>query len=167
MLFMLVASAILSVIIHVMLIQPLSGRSMLADIMVTIALSIVLRAAIEIIYGPQGRTLATPLPSGVIQIGQLRISQLHLTAALVSWACMGVFGAFFRYTSVGLLMRGLGEQFGPHPRRQSNAERTQQTAHLAAQGSLDPDELIAGAEQRLDLMAVDRLDVDGREPARA
>jgi branched-chain amino acid transport system permease protein len=108
-LFMLLASAILGVIIHVMLIQPLSGRSMLAVIMVTIALSIVLRAAIEIVYGPQGRTLTTPLPSGVIQIGQLRISQLHLTAALVSWACMGAFGAFFRYTSVGLLMRATAD----------------------------------------------------------
>jgi branched-chain amino acid transport system permease protein len=108
-LFMLLASAILGVIIHVMLIQPLSGCSMLAVIMVTIALSIVLRAAIEIFYGPQGRTLTTPLPSGVIQIGQLRISQLHLTAALVSWACMGAFGAFFRYTSVGLLMRATAD----------------------------------------------------------
>jgi branched-chain amino acid transport system permease protein len=108
-LFMLLASAILGVIIHVMLIQPLSGRSMLAVIMVTIALSIVLRSAIEIVYGPQGRTLTTPLPSGVIQIGQLRISQLHLTAALVSWACMGAFGAFFRYTSVGLLMRATAD----------------------------------------------------------
>jgi branched-chain amino acid transport system permease protein len=109
MLFMVVASAVLGVIIHVMLIQPLSGRSMLAVIMVTIALSIVLRATIEIIYGPQGRTLSTPLPSGVIQIGQLRISQLHLTAALVSWACMGAFGAFFRYTSIGLLMRATAD----------------------------------------------------------
>jgi branched-chain amino acid transport system permease protein len=108
-LFMLLASAILGVIIHVMLIQPLSGCSMLAVIMVTIALSIVLRAAIEIFYGPQGRTLTTPLPSGVIQIGQLHISQLHLTAALVSWACMGAFGAFFRYTSVGLLMRATAD----------------------------------------------------------
>jgi branched-chain amino acid transport system permease protein len=108
-LFMLLASAILGVIIHVMLIQPLSGRSMLAVIMVTIALSIVLRATIEIIYGPQGRTLTTPLPSGVIQIGQLRISQLHLTAALVSWACMAAFGAFFRYTSAGLLMRATAD----------------------------------------------------------
>jgi branched-chain amino acid transport system permease protein len=106
---MLVASAVLGILIHVMLIQPLAGRSMLAVIMVTIALSIVLRAAIEIIYGPQGRTLTTPLPSGVIQIGQLRISQLHLTAALVSWACMGAFGAFFRYTSIGLLMRATAD----------------------------------------------------------
>jgi branched-chain amino acid transport system permease protein len=108
-LFMIVASAALGVAIHIALIQPLSGRSMLAVIMVTIALSIVLRALIEIFYGPQGRSLATPLPTGVILIGQLRISQLHLTAALVSWACMLSFGAFFRYTSIGLLMRATAD----------------------------------------------------------
>ena len=107
-LFMVTASAALGVLIHMTLIQPLSGRSMLAVIMVTIALALVLRALIEIVYGPQGRTLDTPLPNGVFRFGELRISQLHLTAALVSWACMAGFGAFFRFTSVGLLMREIG-----------------------------------------------------------
>jgi branched-chain amino acid transport system permease protein len=37
----------------------------------------------------------------VILIGELRISQLHLTAALVSWACMLIFGTFFRFTPDG------------------------------------------------------------------
>ncbi len=108
-LFMAGAAIALGVAIHILLIQPLAGRSMLAVIMVTIALSIVLRAVIEIIYGPQGRTLTTPLPNGVILIGSLRISQLHLTAALVSWACMAIFAAFFRFTSVGLLMRATAD----------------------------------------------------------
>jgi branched-chain amino acid transport system permease protein len=82
---------------------------MLSVIMLTIALSIAIRALIEIVFGPQGRTLTTPMPTGIIMLGQLRISQLHLTAALVSWACMAGFGAFFRYTSVGLLMRATAD----------------------------------------------------------
>jgi len=108
-LIMALASSALGVLIYVALIQPLSGRSMLAVIMVTIALSIVLRSLIEIIYGPQGRTLVTPLPTGVFTWGTLRISQLHLTAAVVSWICMGLFAAFFRFTSVGLLMRATAD----------------------------------------------------------
>jgi branched-chain amino acid transport system permease protein len=102
-------AAILGVLIHFLLIQPLAGRSMLAIIMVTIALSIVLRSVIEIVYGPQGRTLVTPLPNGAFKIGDLIISQLHLTAALVSWGCMALFGAFFRFTPVGLLMRATAD----------------------------------------------------------
>ena len=108
-LFIIGAAALMGVLIHVFLIQPLSGRPMLSVIMLTIALSIAIRALIEIVFGPQGRTLTTPMPTGIIMLGQLRISQLHLTAALVSWACMAGFGAFFRYTSVGLLMRATAD----------------------------------------------------------
>ena len=107
--FIIVAAALLGVVIHVLLIQPLAGRPMLAVIMLTIALSIVLRAVIEIIFGSQGRNLTTPLPTGVFMVGDVRVSQLHLTAALVSWACMAAFGAFFRFTSVGLLMRATAD----------------------------------------------------------
>lgn len=107
--FVAAAAALLGVVVYVLVIQPLVGRSMLAIIMVTIALSIVLRAGIEILYGPEGRTLTTPLPNGVITLGSLRISELHLTAAAVSWACMAAFAAFFRYTSVGLLMRAAAD----------------------------------------------------------
>lgn len=107
--FIVVAAAALGVVVQVFLIQPLSGHGMLSVIMLTIALSIVLRSLIEMMFGPQGRTLATPLPTGVILLGELRMSKLHLIAALVSWACMAGFGAFFRFTSVGLLMRATAD----------------------------------------------------------
>ena len=108
-LFLVIASALVGAVIHILLIQPLSGRPMLSVIMLTIALSIVLRSAIELGYGPQGRTLATPLPMGVLVLGDVRMSYLHLWAALVSWLCMAIFGAFFRFTSVGLLMRATAD----------------------------------------------------------
>ena len=108
-LFIVGAAALLGVVIHVLLIQPLSGRPMLSVIMLTIALSIVMRAVIEIVYGPQGRTLQTPLPTGIFLVGGVRVSQLHLVAMLVSWACMAGFGAFFRFTAAGLLMRATAD----------------------------------------------------------
>ncbi len=108
-LFLVIASALVGAVIHILLIQPLSGRPMLSVIMLTIALSIVLRSVIELTYGPQGRTLSTPLPMGVLVVGDVRMSYLHLWAALVSWLCMAIFGAFFRFTSVGLLMRATAD----------------------------------------------------------
>lgn len=108
-LFIIGAAATLGVIIHLLLIQPLAGRPMLSVIMLTIALSIVMQAVIEFIFGSQGRNLTTPLPSSVFLIGDVRISQLHLTVALVIWACMTGFGAFFRFTTVGLLMRATAD----------------------------------------------------------
>ena len=104
-LFIVGAAALLGVVIQALLIRPLAGRPLLPVIMITIALSIVLRAAIEMIYGPQPRPLTTPLPTGSFSVAGVRVSQLHLTAAVVSWCCMAGFGAFFKFTSAGLLMR--------------------------------------------------------------
>jgi branched-chain amino acid transport system permease protein len=104
-LFIVGGAALLGVVIQALLIRPLAGRPLLPVIMITIALSIVLRAAIEMIYGPQPRPLTTPLPTGSFSIAGVRVSQLHLTAAVVSWCCMAGFGAFFKFTSAGLLMR--------------------------------------------------------------
>ncbi len=101
----LAAAAVLGMIIQQLLIRPLAGRPLLPVIMITIALAIVLRALIEILFGVQPRTLTTPLPTGSYEIAGIRVSQLHLTAAIVSWVCMAGFGAFFRFTSAGLLMR--------------------------------------------------------------
>lgn len=108
-LFIIAAAALLGTVIHMFLIAPLSGRPMLSVIMLTIALSIVMRSVIELIYGPQGRTLTTPIPMGVLMVGDVRMSYLHLAAALVSWVCMAIFGGFFRFTSVGLLMRATAD----------------------------------------------------------
>jgi branched-chain amino acid transport system permease protein len=108
-LFIIGMAALMGMVIHALLIRPLAGRPILSIIMLTIALSIVMRAMIEIAYGPSGRTLTTPLPAGSFALGSLRISQLHLTAALVSWSCMILFGLFFRFSSVGLLMRATAD----------------------------------------------------------
>ena len=64
------------------------------------------------------------------------------------------------------LIRRLGELLRANARRQPYAERAQQAAYLVAERALHLDQLVARAEKRLDLMAVDRLHVDGRKPAR-
>lgn len=108
-LFILVMAALMGAVIQSTLIQPLAGRPILAVIMLTIAVSIVLRAGIEIAYGPPARTLVTPMPSGGFAFMGIMVSKLHLTAALVSWGCVILFGLFFRYTSIGLLMRATAD----------------------------------------------------------
>ena len=94
----------LGVVIQTLLIRPARGRPLLPVIMITIALAIVLRALIEIMFGVQARTLTTRCRREASSSAAC-VSQLHLTAAIVSWACMAGFGAFFKFTSAGLLMR--------------------------------------------------------------
>lgn len=102
---LLAGAALIGAGIQAVLIRPLTGRPVLAIIMVTIALSIVLRAVIEIIYGPQPRLLQTPMPTGAMLVAGVLVSQLHLLAAAACWACLVAFALFFRLTSFGLQMR--------------------------------------------------------------
>ena len=103
--FIVAGAAFIGAAIQALFIRPLTGRSTLSIIMVTIALSIVLRALIGVIYGNQPQPLTTPMPVGVFIIGGVRISQLHLLAAVVSWLCLGAFALFFRFSMFGLQMR--------------------------------------------------------------
>lgn len=45
------------------------------------------------------------MPTGALIVAGVRVSQLHLLAAAVSWTCVGAFALFFRFTSFGLQMR--------------------------------------------------------------
>jgi branched-chain amino acid transport system permease protein len=107
--FVILSAAVLGALIQTVLIRPLAGRPLLPMVMITIALSIILRASIELIYGGGGRTLNLALPSGSVLIGPVRISAIHVTAAAVSWLCMGLFMAFFRFSKAGLLMRATAD----------------------------------------------------------
>lgn len=107
--FVVVVAGLLGATIHRLLIRPLAGQALLPMIMITIALSIILRALIELTYGGAQRSLALDLPGGTWDVMGLRISGLHATAALVSWACMGCFVLFFRFARLGLLMRATAD----------------------------------------------------------
>ena len=134
-------AALVGAAVQAVLIRPLTGRPMLAIIMVTIALSIVLRAAIDLLYGPQPRVLETPLPTGAVVVAGIRMSQLHILAALVSWSLVGAFALFFRYTAFGLQMRATADGHEAALVSGINVERVNRTAWaigsaLAAVGGL-------------------------------
>jgi branched-chain amino acid transport system permease protein len=103
------SAAILGVILQLVLFRPLIGRPLLTVVMVTIALSLVIRAVIVIIYGPQERTLEATLPSDSLAVLGLRISTLDLIVMGITAACVLAFAVFFRKTSLGLQMRATAE----------------------------------------------------------
>jgi branched-chain amino acid transport system permease protein len=102
-------AALLGVVIHVVVIRPLLGQPLLTLVMVTIALSLIIKAVVAIIYGPDNRPFPSPLPDHVLNVGGVRISTMDLTVIGVSLACMLVFALFFRRSSLGLQMRATAE----------------------------------------------------------
>jgi branched-chain amino acid transport system permease protein len=77
--------------------------------MVTIALSLVIRSVMQIVYGPQERTLPTTIPNNSFAFLGVRISTLDLIVMGITVACVLAFALFFRRSKLGLQMRATAE----------------------------------------------------------
>lgn len=108
-LFTLVAAALLGAFIQLVVLRPLLGKPLLTVVMVTIALSMVLRSILLIAYGPGERTLPTTIPDRSLDVLGVRVSTLDLTVMGVALLCVLVFALFFRYSRLGLQMRATAE----------------------------------------------------------
>jgi len=71
-------AAVMGVLLQVIVFRPMIGRPLLTVVMVTIALSLIIRSVMQIFYGPQERSLPARLPSESFGFLGLRISTLDL-----------------------------------------------------------------------------------------
>jgi branched-chain amino acid transport system permease protein len=108
-LFVLTGGAILGVLLQVVVFRKMVGKPLLTVVMVTIALSLIIRSVLQIIYGPQERTLPTTLPNESLEILGLRVSTLDLLVMGITGACVLLFALFFRRSKLGLQMRATAE----------------------------------------------------------
>jgi branched-chain amino acid transport system permease protein len=105
----LLASALVGVLMHLLVVRPLLGESLLTLVMATFAVSIIVKALIAMTYGATEKSLPTSLPNDVLVVAGVRVSTLDLITIGVSLACMLGFGLFFRRTTLGLQMRATAE----------------------------------------------------------
>lgn len=103
------AAAVLGVLIQVVLMRPLVGQPLLIPALVTVALALIIKSAIAIVWGTQNYVYDPPLPEGVIDIGGVKIAAIDLIVIAASLAVMGVFALLFRRSSLGLHMRATAD----------------------------------------------------------
>lgn len=108
-LFVLTGGAILGVLLQVVVFRKMVGQPLLTVVMVTIALSLIIRSVLQIVYGPQERTLPTTLPNESLEILGLRVSTLDLLVMAITAVCVLAFALFFRRSKLGLQMRATAE----------------------------------------------------------
>ena len=89
MIFALLAAAVIGLLIQQLIIRKMLGQPLLTVVMVTIALSLVIRGLIVIIYGPEDRTLESTLPNDTLTILGVKVSQLDLTIMAVAGGLRG------------------------------------------------------------------------------
>lgn len=105
----LAAGAVIGVLLQAVVFRSMIGRPLLTVVMVTIALSLVIRSIMQIIYGPQERTLPTTIPNDSIAILGVRVSTLDLIVMGITALCVLCFALFFRRSKLGLQMRATAE----------------------------------------------------------
>ena len=106
-----VLALVVGVVVYVVLMRRMTGESVLAAVLTTIALGILLRGAMVLVFGAQEQH---PLPllgfaNASIAIGDARISAVSLTLVLATAAVYLGLRAFLRYTVWGIRMRAAGQ----------------------------------------------------------
>lgn len=100
-----VVCAILGYIIERVVLRQVVGDPIVSIIMITLGLSIVLRAIVGGVFGVGVRVLPSPIPDGAVFVGGTPVSYQYLFSMAFSLLAMCVFGAFFRWSRLGLAMR--------------------------------------------------------------
>lgn len=92
-----------------LILRPMIGEPQFAVVMVTIGLSIFLRSVSGIIFGHDNKIFPSPFSEQSLVFKGLVLSPTHLWAMLISGLMVILFFLFFRYSRVGLAMRGSGQ----------------------------------------------------------
>jgi len=90
-----------------LVLRPMLGEPQFAVVMVTIGLSIFLRSVSGIIFGHDNKVFPAPFTEGALNFNGLILSYTHLWAMVVSGLMVVLFFLFFKYSRLGLSMRGV------------------------------------------------------------
>jgi branched-chain amino acid transport system permease protein len=102
-------AALMGIIIERLALRPLVGQSVLAVIMMTIALGTVLDGLATLLWGSQYKTYHGVLPSLSLKVGEVSIPSETLIGIIVSVIAVALLMILFRYSKVGLAMRATAE----------------------------------------------------------
>jgi branched-chain amino acid transport system permease protein len=105
----LLLSLILGWLLQQVLFKPMLGSPLLTMVMITIALSLMIRGLVVIIFGPLEHGYPSRLPDGTVKVAGVAVSVLDLTIMGVAAVAILAFGLFFRFSRAGLHLRAIGE----------------------------------------------------------
>jgi branched-chain amino acid transport system permease protein len=105
----LLIAVLLGVTVERFVLRPLVGRSAISVIMVTIGLSAILTAAMQMMFGTQPREMAPVLPTGPVPFLGTTLPLNRLMVVVVAALVLTAFTVFFRYSRHGIAMRAVAD----------------------------------------------------------
>ena len=100
-------SVLLGLAIERLALRPLIGEAHICVIMVTIGLSSVLKGVVQLIWGTQIKVYPEVLPNTPIVIAGLPVAPVYIAAFALSGVLFAVFTVFFKYSRMGIGIRGI------------------------------------------------------------
>lgn len=103
----LAAAILLGLVIERVVMRPMLGEPVFATVMVTIALAVILRSVVQLIWDPYPHALELGVGRGIVQVGGsgVRTGQIAVIVALLA-ASAGMW-LFFRFSRIGKAMRAV------------------------------------------------------------
>lgn len=101
----LIFSIVLGLCLERVVLRPMIGEPIISVIMVTIGLSTVLKAVIQLFWGTQIRVYPQVLPSEPVWILGLPVAPVYIAAFCLSLLLFVIFSIFFKYSTMGIAMR--------------------------------------------------------------
>lgn len=97
--------AVLALIIERVVLRKMMDAPVMSVIMVTIGIGVILRAVVIGVWGAFSIPFPDIFPREGISLGFIVIGQVYLWSFLLTILFMGLFGFFFKFTRIGLVMR--------------------------------------------------------------
>ena len=104
-----VCMTVFGAVLNRFLLRPLAGQGILAIIVVTLGLSILLRAFASVVWGPETFALESPFSRKVVHLGELVLSQEHVAIIVITAIMVLGLYLFFRLSRVGIAMQATSE----------------------------------------------------------
>lgn len=104
-----IVATILGVLVERLILRPMIGESAISIIMVTIGLSMLLQAVIQMFYGTNPKSQPPVLPTGSLTIFGSTVPINRLSAILVAAIVLTAFTWFFRKSRHGIAMRAVAD----------------------------------------------------------
>ncbi len=98
-------SVVLGLAIERLVLRPMIGEPIISVIMVTIGLSTVLKALVQLFWGTDIRVFPEVLPHEPLFVAGLPISPVYIAAFILAALLFTVFSLFFKYSRLGVAMR--------------------------------------------------------------
>ncbi|RJX33133.1 MAG: branched-chain amino acid ABC transporter permease [Desulfarculus sp.] len=105
-----VIAVFMGLILERLMLRPMIGEPIISVIMITIALAMVLKSMVTILWGTMIEVFTPPIFSQqAIHLGPVLVSEVYLWTFGFAFLFLGVFAAFFKFTRVGISMRAVAD----------------------------------------------------------